>query len=788
MKTLRINQLVVLLTSFVLTAAQFVVASERPAGGLALVKDGQPKAVLVLSKEAFNYQPEQGRRKVRKAQRLDPLAAEKEAASEIQLCCQKISGAALPIVAAGDDLKGLAPIYLGGAADAKWLDAVRAKGPDPGSFALVVTARQASIRGLSSQAAFYGACELLEQLGVRWFMPGELGTVMPKTKALVLREQTTIQVPSFSSRYLQGVDEGWEKHLRAGGPRFPSSHGIHLGVSRDKFFEQHPEYHALRDGKRSHSQLCISNPEVLKLATETTKQFFRDNPEADIIGMGANDGRGFCECPQCKALDAGDYDPFGHCESMTDRYVWFFNQVLQGIRDEFPTKRIGFYAYASYCRPPVKVKPDPKIVPAVAMISLCRMHGMNNPVCPEKSYEQWIIEQWGRRLPQVYYRGYWYNLADPGLPFFMIRRIAEEVPLGKRLNIAGWRTECNANWSGGSPSLYLAHKLMWNHTASAQAVVDDFCQKFLGPAAGPMRRYIDLMDKTVADADDHTGSIWDLALVYAAPVRAQAQRLLDEAAQAASADSLYAKRVEMFCKSFAFLEGFVDAMEGRVVHDWARAKRGLDQMIAVRTELTAASPPLMPKKAEDYMNRYLTSTITQGYARTTGGNRLLAALKDEWRFQIDPERVGEAIGWFSPAMIGGNWFGIHTSSRTWSDQGLRYYKGLAWYRQTVNIPAEAKGQRVFLWFGAIDEAAKVWVNGRPIGVSPKVVFKPFELDATEAIEPGKPNLVVLCVANDKLNELGTGGIMGPVMFYLPAAGKDAKLENSKPLGVTFPEY
>jgi hypothetical protein len=788
MQCARTKPLVLLATLLLVASgsAAAVCAAQEGQGGLTLVRDGKPQAVLVLSKEALNSQPEQGRRKVKKAQRSEPLTAEKEAADEIQLYCKKISGATLPMVAAGGELQGLAPIYLGAAADASVLAAVRAKGTDPGSFALMVTPRQASIGGLSPQAIYYGACELLEQLGVRWFMPGELGTVIPKSPTLLLREQTTIQVPSFASRYLQGVESDWEKHLRAGGPRFPSSHGIHLGISRDTLFERHPEYHALRDGKRSRSQLCISNPEVLRLTIESTKQFFRDNPEADIIGMGANDGRGFCECEQCKALDAGDYDPFGHCESMTDRYVWFFNKVLEGIRDEFPNKRIGFYAYAAYCRPPVKVKPDPKLVPAVAMISLCRMHGMNDPVCPEKSYEQWIIEEWGKLLPQVYYRGYWFNLADPGLPFFMLRRIADEIPLGKRLNVAGWRTECMANWPGSSPSLYLAHKLMWDHAANPQAILADFCQKFFGPAAAAMQQYIDLMDRTVYNADYHTGSIWDMALVYPAPLRAEAGKLLQEAAGAAAADTLAAKRVDTYRQSFAFLQGFCDAMEGRTVGDWPRAQQGLERMIAIRESLSAAA--LMPKKAQDYMNRYLTTTITQGYARATGGNRVLAALEDQWLFQIDPERVGEAIGWFRPDLRGGNWQPICTSSRTWSDQGLRYYKGLAWYRQSVDIPADVRGKRAFLWFGAIDEEAKVWVNGQPIGISPKVVFKPFELDATEAIEPGKPNLVVVCVANEKLNELGTGGIMGPVMFYLPAAGKDAKLENSKPLGVTFPEY
>lgn len=756
---------------------------------LTLVQDGKPQSILVLSEEAFKFQPDEGRKGRRKREVVNPTAEEQKAAREIQFYVQKISGAVLEIVQAGGDLKGLAPVYLGGAADAGILEAIQAKGGDPAAFALVATAEGVSVRGMAPEGTFNGACELLEQLGVRWFLPGDLGTVIPTAKTLVLKEQRTIQVPSFPSRYLQGVrDDEWERRMRAGGPRFPSAHGVRLGVRSDDLFSQHPEYFALRDGKRSKSQLCVSNPEVLRLAVQSTKEFFRQNPRADIIGMGANDGRGFCECERCKALDGGDYDPFGHCESMTDRYVWFFNNVLEGIRDEFPDRRIGFYAYASYNRPPVKVKPDPRIVPAVAMITLCRMHGMNNPICPEKAYEKWIIRQWGKIVPQVYYRGYWFNLADPGFPFFMIRRIAREVPLGKQLGIAGWRTECLTNWAGNTPSLYIAHRLMWDHTAAVEAIMNDFCEKFFGPAARPMRRYIALMDDALDKSDYHTGCVWDIPRVYTAAVRRRALNALDEAETLVPAHTRYAERVRAYRKSFGFLEGFVEAMQARAVHDYARAQRGISKMVAIRKELASATPPLIGRKAEEYMNRFFAQTITQGHARTTGGNKFLAGLNDEWLFQIDPERVGEALGWWDPRVAGGNWQTMKTSTRSWSDQGLRYYKGLAWYRQTIDLPAEAKGQRVFLWFGAIDEMAKVWVNGKPIGISPRAAFKPFELDATDAIRPGKANLVVVCVSNQRLNELGTGGIMGPVMFYLPAAGKEAKLENPKPLGSVFPEY
>ena len=103
----------------------------------------------------------------------------------------------------------------------------------------------------------------------------------------------------------------------------------------------------------------------------------------------------------------------------------------------------------------------------------------------------------------------------------------------------------------------------------------------------------------------------------------------------------------------------------------------------------------------------------------------------------------------------------------------------------VDVPAGAVGKRVFLWCGGVDEKAKVWVNGKPVGISPVAAFSPFELDATDAVRAGK-NVITFCVVNEVVNELGTGGIVAPVMLYTPAAGKDAKLENVRPLGETFP--
>jgi hypothetical protein len=187
----------------------------------------------------------------------------------------------------------------------------------------------------------------------------------------------------------------------------------------------------------------------------------------------------------------------------------------------------------------------------------------------------------------------------------------------------------------------------------------------------------------------------------------------------------------------------------------------------------------------NYMRRFFRPCTEQGYARVTGGNTLVAAAKDEWEFQIDPVQIGEDIGLWRPENRGGNWQTIKTSSSSWSNQGLRYYKGLAWYRQSVEVPKDAAGKRLFLWCGGVDETAKVWVNGKVIGISSGSSFLPFEMDATGAVQAGN-NTIVICVSNVVVNELGTGGILAPVILYAPKDGADAKLENIRDLKPTFP--
>ena len=47
-------------------------------------------------------------------------------------------------------------------------------------------------------------------------------------------------------------------------------------------------------------------------------------------------------------------------------------------------------------------------------------------------------------------------------------------------------------------------------------------------------------------------------------------------------------------------------------------------------------------------------------------------------------------------------------------------------------------------------------------------FRPFELDASDAINYGGENVGVVRSYRTTAAELGTDGLVGPVMFYVPA--------------------
>lgn len=144
-------------------------------------------------------------------------------------------------------------------------------------------------------------------------------------------------------------------------------------------------------------------------------------------------------------------------------------------------------------------------------------------------------------------------------------------------------------------------------------------------------------------------------------------------------------------------------------------------------------------------------------------NRIRQALdlSGFWRFQLDPDDVGEARGWArelpAPRTIAvpGSWNEQFTDTRDYLDA--------AWYATTVEAPPAWRGQRVFLRVGSANYAAAVWVNGAPVGAH-EGGHLPFACEVTEHLSWDGPTTVAIRVDNTLLTSRVPPGAAGGAGF------------------------
>jgi len=75
------------------------------------------------------------------------------------------------------------------------------------------------------------------------------------------------------------------------------------------------------------------------------------------------------------------------------------------------------------------------------------------------------------------------------------------------------------------------------------------------------------------------------------------------------------------------------------------------------------------------------------------------------------------------------------------DEKLLYYEGTVWYRRTFDYTPSDPSHRLFLYFGAANYQADVYLNGKKLGRHIGG-FTPFEFEVTGAVKPTGNSLVV----------------------------------------------
>ncbi|NOQ91233.1 MAG: beta-glucuronidase, partial [Flavobacteriaceae bacterium] len=88
----------------------------------------------------------------------------------------------------------------------------------------------------------------------------------------------------------------------------------------------------------------------------------------------------------------------------------------------------------------------------------------------------------------------------------------------------------------------------------------------------------------------------------------------------------------------------------------------------------------------------------------------------------------------------------------WNSQKekLFYYEGTIWYKKSFDYTLTKKNNRLFVYFGAINYKAEVYLNGIKLGVH-EGGFTPFNFEVTSVVKP-KDNYLVVKVDNKRFKE------------------------------------
>ena len=611
-------------TKFVLAAvlgAVFFVLPRAQAGPVLLVENGEAKAVIILPADAH--------------------AEVQRAAHELRYHIERASGAVLPIIVesapeAADSGRPRVLVGFGpGIAPETLLPEeyiIRTEGN-----ALCIVGEQSSRTPL---ATFYGACDFVDRvLGVRWLWPGEVGTYVPKRSTIAVAPLDIRTRPALEKRGLrihlrrgheaQNVPplvdaetlgrmeveaEQWLQRHRMG-ERSTLRFGHAFGSWWDRYHEAHPDYFAVPPaGKKQpypHSgrvKLCVSNPAVAEQILEE----WRAAGRPDNWNVCPNDGRGFCTCAQCCALDgipgqAPETVWTGDEAILTGRYIALWNTLLTRMRAENPNVTLSSYAYSNYREPLEGMRVEEGLILGI-------VHSYH-------AYEPW--RKWHEAGAKLFLRPNWWHIGALA-PSNPLHAMGEYFTFAHEHSMLGFDFDSLMGyWATQGPSYYLIARLSVHPNLTVDTVLDEYCSAF-GSAAPQIKRYLAYWEdhttkcgyalpaggavQTGAESlylktcEEHGFSIsplrsgW-LVLPYLYPdaVVTPAFKILDEAARVAEGDeALVQARVRFLRDGLVHLEQTRDAIA--LVYDEDRPARISDADLAARLAgLQALRAELTPR-------------------------------------------------------------------------------------------------------------------------------------------------------------------------------------------------
>ncbi|MBN1348020.1 DUF4838 domain-containing protein [candidate division KSB1 bacterium] len=661
---------------------------------------------------------------------------EESAIRDLARCLSEMSGANFDIL----DQKGNKPAIFVGVRQQKELRDRFAHLQTRDSFSIRTlrapdSLTQLYLVGYDSKALAFAIYTFLEDLGCRWFMPGEFGEVIPKTSLLKWKIFERTEQPDFRFRQIWWAYGGpketaqdfetWKLRNKVAFPYIQHGHNLTSTLPPKLYLESHPEYYALVDGKRQTTQICTSNPDVIRLVIERINAFYDQHPEAEVYSLCPDDNTDFCECANCRAMDAGGMDKYyTNKPVLSDRYIHFLNQVARGIQAQHPGKKVSTYAYVNYSTPPVREKIDPNVVIFFTSSVYCAAHGIGDLHCDSRQEMKRDLAGWTQAAEDVYIYDYDPVPYNAELPYPLFGARAREMSEYLAMGVKGFSFECHNSWATLAPNFYVAAKMMWNCRQDPDALLADYTQRFFGESAIPMQQYHQTLEAALSDVTEMIE--WgqqSYPRIFTDEVQRRCRKALDAALAAATSETVR-KRIEIVSLGFEYLENYISlrlvALKKHDYEEYKLKRQRCEQIIQQLYDMNKDF--ILHDVALDYLSKGLGELATNQYAvelglvtdwmligpfdntGNEGHNRVYAPEKEINFDKMYPGMEGKTIQW------------RHHQNPPWIGMidFLPLFDEVGWVSAYATAVVESpEKQDVQIRLGSND-SVKMWLNGKEV--------------------------------------------------------------------------
>ncbi len=416
---------------------------------------------------------------------------------------------------------------------------------------------------------WYAVAELLEQLGVRWYMPYENGTVIPEMKTIAIADQNFRREAKFARREFcyygtmrtDGDGISWFKRLKLGNfSTIIFNHTTYDIYSSKEQQELHPEYLACdKDGKpysgypSGRGMPRYTNPEFRKAATLYMNKVFEAFPDLSAIAIGPPDGG--------VRMDARDIELYGKPgDSETQRasnYVWDFHVFLAGeLKKSHPDKFLLYMSGGGAYELPSNIVEWPDNIKMAWGESSAHMVIKSTAKAKLADRQLWLGKMKKiQKGPLWDYFLFYRDQSHPRYPVLFTESLQDsmrenqsycegkfiEIQPGGFINASGKKDSRLGVQGLIHLMVYWQSKLFWDPDMDRKKMLDEYYELFFGPAKEEMKEFNEFAEKVWTRQESRsitqtTGFLKEKDVV-------RFFDLLNQARAKAGKDTVYDKRI-----------------------------------------------------------------------------------------------------------------------------------------------------------------------------------------------------------------------------------------------------